>query len=59
MDEKEIKRAGCFEGDKKDPRALCKKRGCLLRGDCMWTKKEVPSDLGSFPGVRSKILNNG
>lgn len=58
-DNENIKRAGCFEGDKKDPKALCIKRGCPLRGDCMWTKEKVPSDLGSFPETRSKILNNG
>ena len=45
----EILRAGCFEGKKRDPEALCQKPDCRLAADCIWKKErdQLSSSLGS------------
>ena len=45
-DNENIKRAGCFEGDKNDPKSLCKALKCDLAPDCIWKKEIVPRHLG-------------
>lgn len=59
MDEKEIKRAGCFEGDKENPEALCQVPDCRFTGDCIWKKVGVVSGLGNDVEIRGKILQHG
>jgi len=46
-DQKEIIRAGCFKGDKIDPKSLCQVPDCRLATDCIWKKVEVSSQLGT------------
>ena len=42
----EVIRAGCFEGDKNDPKSLCQKPDCRFEKDCIWKKTKVPANLG-------------
>lgn len=59
MEKKEIKRAGCFEGNKADPKALCQMLGCRFAGECIWKKEEVTPGLGNDTEVRGRILQHG
>ncbi len=59
MEKKEIKRAGCFEGDKADPKALCQMPECRFASECIWKIKEVPQHLGNDAESRGRILQHG
>jgi len=41
-----IIRAGCFKGDKTDPKSLCQVPDCRFANDCIWKKVEIPLHLG-------------
>lgn len=54
----EVKRPGCFVGEKEKMEALCQMPDCRFAGECIWKMEKVPSHLGEEPEKRGKILND-